>query len=390
MKDYFIKMWQLGLREIRLFGKRPMFLCCMLLVPLVSIFFFPGLMKSGLPTELPCGLVDEDNTATTRSIVRILNSMQYTDLGHKYANFHDARKAVQRGEIYGFFYVPRGVTDDALASRQPKISFYTNDSYYIAGSLLMKDLKVVSELAGMAVTKSTLTAKGIPESMLMGIVQPIVIETHCISNPYLNYSVYLSNLIIPGMIFLLAMLFTSYTLGLEWKNNTVKEYYELADGSITVALVGKLWPQTLLFSMMIVLADTVFYRYLGYPCQVPVIRMIAFGILGVIASESIAIFFYGTFRQMRMSMSASSLFAVVQFSMCGFTFPATAMSPVLQLLGNIFPLRHYYLIYCNQALNGYNLAYVWPSIVALLVMLLLPPMVIKSMRYAMLNIEYKP
>ncbi len=383
-------MWQLGLREIRLFGKRPMFLCCMLLVPLISIFFFPGLMKNGLPTKLPCGLVDEDNTSTTRSIVRILGSMQYTDLSHKYANFHDARKAVQRGEIYGFFYIPHGTTDKALASRQPKMSFYTNDAYYIAGSLLMKDLKVVSELAGMAVTKSTLTAKGIPESMLMGIVQPIVIETHCISNPYLNYSVYLSNLIIPGMIFLLSMLFTAYTLGLEWKYNTVKEYYQMSGGSITVAMVGKLWPQTILFSIMIILADVVFYKYLGYPCKVSIFRMTLFGIFGIIASESIAIFFYGVFRQMRLSMSVCSLFAVVQFSMSGFTFPATAMSGDLRLLSNIFPLRHYYLIYCNQALNGYNLAIVWPSIAALLVMLLLAPMVIKSMRYAMLNIQYKP
>jgi len=390
MKEHFKRIWEIGIREIRSLGNRPMILCCMLLVPLVSIFFFPGLMKNGLPTDLPCGLVDEDNTATTRSIIRILNSMQYTDLGHKYANFHDARKAVQRGEIYGFFYVPHGLTDDALASRQPKISFYTADTYYIAGSLLMKDLKVVSELAGMAVTKSTLTAKGIPESMLMGIVQPIVIETHCMSNPYLNYSVYLSNIIVPGMVFLLAMLFTAYTIGLEWKNNTQKELQGICRGSATVAVIGKLWPQTLIFSMMLILANTVFFRYLGYPCKVPVIRMIMIDILALVASQALGVFFYGLFRQMRLAMSACSLFGVVQFSMCGFTFPATAMDPVLQVIGNIFPLRHFYLLYCNQALNGYPLIYAYGSIVALLVMLLLPPLVLPLLRGHMESGVYKP
>lgn len=34
-----------------------------------------------------------------------------------------------------------------------------------------------------------------------------------------------------------------------------------------------------------------------------------------------------------------------------------AMNPVLQALSNLFPLRHYFLIYVDQALNGYSMAY---------------------------------
>ncbi len=197
-------------------------------------------MKRGIPTKMPCGVVDMDNTSTTRSIVRILGAMQNTDLKEHYSNFSEARKAMQKGEIYAFFYIPKNTTERALSSRKPEISFYTADTYYAAGSLLMKDLQTTSELAGLAITRATLTAKGVPSSMMMAILQPITIETHPLNNPTLNYSVYLNNIVVPGLLFLIIMLFTAYTIGYEWKMGTQKELFKMAGESSTIAIAGKL------------------------------------------------------------------------------------------------------------------------------------------------------
>ena len=89
-------------------------------------------------------------------------------------------------------------------------------------------------------------------------------------------------------------------------------------------------------------------------------------------------------------MSVCSLWGVLSFSLSGFTFPVSAMHPVLQLACNLFPLRHYYLIYCNQALNGYSIAYVWMHVVGLLCFMLLPFAVMKRYRKGFLLIKYKP
>ena len=48
-----------------------------------------------------------------------------------------------------------------------------------------------------------------------------------------------------------------------------------------------------------------------------------------------------------------------------------AMHPVLQGLANLFPLRHYFLIYVDQALNGYPMIYSWINYVALLIFMML-------------------
>lgn len=390
MTDVLKRIWNIGLREISLFLHRPMFVFCMLLAPIATLIFFNRLMNEGVPTKLPCGVVDEDNTTTTRSIVRILSAMEYTDVRTHYANFSDARHAMQRGEIMAFFYIPHGTTDAALSSRRPEITFYTNDCYYIMGSLLMKDMKVTSELAGLAVTRASLQAKGVPPSLMMGILQPIVIETHPLNNPTLNYAIYLNNIAVPGILLIIIMIFTAYKIGIEWKNNTQNELFEMAGESTTIALAGKLWPQTLLFSLLFTLIDVCLYKYLGFPCQAGIFRMICLGILIVIAAESLSIFLYGIFIQMRLSMSVCALLGVLQISISGFTFPVSAMPSIFHVLCNFIPLRHYYVIYCNQALNGFPLAHVWPSIVALLIMCLLPLTMLWRFRYAFLHVKYKP
>lgn len=59
-------------------------------------------MKQGLPENLPMGLVDEDHTTTTRNLARNLDAFQMSNITQEYANVTDARKAVQKGDIYGF------------------------------------------------------------------------------------------------------------------------------------------------------------------------------------------------------------------------------------------------------------------------------------------------
>lgn len=377
-------------RELRIFAHRPLFLFTMIVAPVLCIIFFTTLMADGLPTKLPAGLIDEDDTHITRIITRILGSMEETDLAVRYPSFTEARRAMQRGEIYGFFYIPQGLTEDAIANRQPRLSFYTNETYFVPGTLLMKDLRYACELAGLALTRETLYGKGLTEEQAMGILQPIVIETHPLNNPYLDYSVYLNNIILPGILILLVMLSTTYTIGLEWKRNTQRELYSMSGYSSTVALVGKLLPQTFLFSLMFVFYDVYFYKFLMFPCNSGIWAMMLLGIVTVMAAQAFGVFLFGAFiGQMRLSMCLCSLWGILSFSLAGFTYPVPAMDGLLQRLSWLFPLRHYYLIYVNQALDGYSILYVWQSAVALLAFLLLPCTVLCRYRAAFLKYEYK-
>lgn len=305
---------KIAFRELKGYSRRPLFLVCIVVAPVVCAIFFATLMRQGLPTNLPAGIVDEDNTNISRTIVRTIDAMEEADFVASYPSFTAAREAMQRGEIYSFFYIPKGTTEKAISNRQPKISFYTNEAYLVPGSMLMKDMRTASELSGLALTRETLYAKGATEDGAMAIIQPVVIETHPLNNPTLDYAVYLNNIIVPGILILLIMLSTSYTIGIEWKSGTQKELYDMAANSSTIALVGKLLPQTVLFTLMFVFYDVYFYRILGYPCNVGLWRMILLGFVTVLASQAFGVFFFGVFLgQMRTAMCLCSLWGILSF-----------------------------------------------------------------------------
>lgn len=377
-------------REALRIAVRPLYLFCMIIAPVFCYLFFTTLMANGLPTDLPAGVVDLDNTSTTRNIIRNLDAFQQTHIVAHYPSVMEARKAIQRGEIYSFYYIPEGTTEATLASRQPKVSFYVNYSYLIAGSLLYKDQRTISELAAGAVGRATLYAKGATEDQAMAFLQPIVIDTHALNNPWLNYSVYLCNTLFPGILMLLIFLTTIYTLGEEVKNGTGRELMRLADNSITKVLIGKLLPHTLVFFVIAVFYNVYLYGYLHYPCHSGIFPMLLAGLLLVLSSQAFGVFLFGLFGSFRLALSAASLWGVISFSISGFTFPVMTMHPTLQALCVLFPLRHYYLLYVNFALNGYPLIYAWQAVAALLVFLLLPFLVLKKLRTILLQYVYVP
>ncbi len=378
------------LRELLRMARQPIYWFCMVLAPLFCYVFFTTLMAKGLPQDLPLGIVDEDHTTTTRTLARNLDAFQATDIKYEFANVTEAREAVQKGEVYGFYLIPRGTTRLAQLQRVPTVSFYTNYSYLVAGSLIYRDMRMMSELASGAASRKVLYAKGATEKQAMAFLQPVVIDMHAVANPYLNYNVYLSNVIIPGCLAIFIFMITVYSLGTELKFNTADELMKRADGSIIVAMTSKLIPQYIIFLLMGTIYVFLLYGYLHFPCNCGIGRMWSVMALYVLACQGLGVFMFAMLPTVRLGLSAASLWGVISFSISGMSFPVMAMHPVLQGLSLLFPLRHYFLLYVNCALDGYPLANAWPYVAALIAFAILPWPCMMRLKHVMLHCKYEP
>jgi ABC-2 type transport system permease protein len=89
----------------------------------------------------------------------------------------------------------------------------------------------------------------------------------------------------------------------------------------------------------------------------------------VLAAQSIVIVILSVVPNLSIAYSAVSVVGVVSFSLGGFSFPVPNMYVPFQFLTNLLPVRHYFLIYANSALNGYPLYYCRSEFVALLLMI---------------------
>lgn len=379
-----------ALREFGFLRRNPVYGFCMVVFPLLVIFFFTSLLHDGQPQSLPVGIVDLDNTSTTRSLVRNLDAFQNSEVVAHYPSVAEARHAIQENEIYGFLYLPKGTTDALLASRQPKISFYYSQASVTSGALVFKDMKTISTLGSAAVGQATMRARGFTDAQIQALLQPIRIDLHQIANPWTDYNIYLTTMIVPGILMLFMFLITAYSIGTELKFGSSKEWLAMTDNNIYMALFGKLLPQTLIWLLIAFVYAYYVFGVLRFPHPGGAWMITLLCVLQVFASQGFGVFAFGLMPSLRMSMSICSLWAVLSFSMAGSAFPVMAMDSPVQALSWLFPLRHYFMIYQTCVFNGFPLLESWFHFAALVAFILLPWMVVKKIKNAMLNYVYIP
>ena len=387
---YLFNIWQVAKRECKILLVNRIYLICMVVFPLLAMIFFTSLMDEGLPEDMPVGVVDLDNTSTSRGLIRRLDAFQSSRVVAHYPSVAEARRAIQENQIYAFLYIPKGTADALLSARRPKISYYYNMGSVMSGSLLMKDMKTISNLGSAAVGRATMRAKGYTQDQIMAFLQPIRIDLHQIANPWTNYNAYLSTVLVTGIMMLFMFLISAYSIGMELKFGRGKEWLKEADGNMVVAILGKYLPQAVIWLTLIFVYEFYLFGYLKFPYLGDVWDIILLGLLEVFASIGFGIFAFGLMPSLRMSMSICSLWAVLSFSLAGSAFPVMGMDGPIQSLSWLFPLRHYYMVYQITVFNGFPVINAWLHIAAMLAFMLLPWLVLSKIKNAMLTYVYIP
>ena len=388
--EYKTGLWATIVREMKILVSRPIYVLCMVGALLFCSIFMFSLMHQGLPHKIPVAIVDHDQTASSQNFTRQLGALESVDVRYKLNSFTEAREMMQMGEIFGFLIIPDKFEAKALAGRQPEISFYTNNAYYIPASLLYKSFKTMSVLASGAVVRQVLLASGAEDSQIMAKLQPIATDMHALGNPWINYSVYLNNSFLPGLLQLMILIVTVFSIGSEMKHATSREWLRTADNSIIIAITGKLLPQTIIFFSMGLLYLAMLYGYLHFPMQGNIWHMIFAMFLLVIASQSFAVIIMSFAPSLRIGLSAAGLVGVLSLSIAGFSFPVPAMYLPFQAMSYVLPVRHYFLIYVDQTLNGIPLYYSRMNYVALILFAVASTPLLPRLKKALIRQIYVP
>ena len=380
-----------ALRELNIIvRKNHIYGFCMVVFPLLVVFFFTTMLDDGVALDLPVGVVDQDNSAMSRGLVRNLDAMQSSRVVYRFANVTEARSAMQEGRVYAYLLIPEGTAEKLLSGRRPKISYYYTMTCLTAGSMAMKDMKTIGTLGSAAVGQSTLSAKGASKEQIKSALQPVTIDAHMIANPQGSYNYSLTTIFVPGIMMLFMALLSAYAAGMEMKFDTGKEWLATAGDNILVAILGKYIVQALVFLLVIFFYQYYIFEVLHFPRLGGVWSIVRLCLLQVAGGLGFGIFAFGLMPSLRMSMSICSLWSVLSISMCGSAFPIAGMDAPLQAMSWLFPLRHYWMLYQATVLNGFPVVDVWFHLVALVAFTLLPWFVLRKIKNAMLNYVYIP
>ena len=132
------------------------------------------------------------------------------------------------------------------------------------------------------------------------------------------------------------------------------------------------------------------YGYLHFPMQGNIWHMIFAMFLLVVSTQSFAVIIMSIAPSLRIGLSAAGLVGVLSLSIAGFSFPVPAMYLPFQAMSYVLPVRHYFLIYVDQALNGIPLYYSRWHYVALILFAVASTSLLPRLKKALMRQVYVP
>ena len=333
-------MKQTILRECQRMTSRRIYLGAAVVLPLFLLLFMCTIFGTGQMRNIPIGVVDADNTPTSREIIRNVSAVPTFTLAHHYADDAEARAAVQRKEIYGYLSIPRHFEADMLGNGS-SICYYYHYALLAVGGEVMSAFEQALISVRLAPIVVEAISLGDKEQAIEHFLLPMTSDDHALYNPSLDYSVYLSLPIYYIMFQILVLLITLYAVGSEAKSGSGGLWLASAQGNIFAAIVGKLLPYTLIFIIEALFANYVFFHGLRIPFAGNIGIFSLSVILFVIATQSVAVILYTLFPALSLVISVVSMVGSLGATLSGLTFPLSAMSSVVQNVALFFPIRHF-------------------------------------------------
>ena len=377
-------------REVGRLSSRRIYLFTMVLVPVLMALFFVDLLGPGLPLKIPSAIVDLDHSPMSRSISRSINSTELIDITQKLESYDAAMDATRKGEIFGFFIIPANFQSDAIAGRTPTLEYYTNMTYFVPGTLAYKGFKTVAVGTAGSMVRTTLVSAGADPATVGSLIQPLSVDIHPIGNPWTNYSYYLTPSFLAGLFALMIMLVTTFSITTEIKYGTSADWLATARGRMSVALFGKLIPQFVIWVVASMFMLSLLYGYRHFPMNGSMWSMVAATSLFFFFFQAMGVLFASIVPNPRLSMTLTALTGILSFSFVGFSFPVQSMYGAIAIFSYLMPVRYYFLIYINEALNGVPLYYSRWFFVALIAFPFVCSMLIGRLKKACLQPVYVP
>ena len=377
------------LRECRRMTSRRLYFGVCLVLPLFTLFFMATIFGNGQMENIPIGIVDQDNTATSRAISRHVAAVPTFKVTLHFVNEADAREAVQRKIIYGYLSIPPQFEQKAIAGKDATLSYYYHYALLSVGGELMAAFETSLAPVALSPILMRAVALGVSREKITTFLLPVQANNHPVYNPSLDYSVYLSQPFFFVLFQVLVLLITVYAVGIEIKFHTAIEWLAIARGNMVTALCGKLLPYTLIFILIGWFANYVMFGVLHIPFKGSWWLLNGTTALFIIATQSLALFMFSLLPAISLSISGVSMVGSLGATLSGVTFPVPNMYPAVRNASYLFPVRHFTEFMQTMLYGGGGFVHLWQSLAILGIFPLLAFLVVPYLKRAIVSRKYE-
>ncbi len=358
-----MKIFALFSREIKQIFSDPWLLSMMSWIPLALFFLMWLIFSKGVATDIPIGVVDQDNSKASRELIRKFDASPEMAVTRNYIDLQQAEKSLRLGTVYGLIVIPDNFEKNIIKGRPPQVTAFINSQFLLMGRVLKSAiLKAQSTFAVQIDTAKNLTGPTPVFSMALSAAMPIGNQTTALFNHNRDYAQFLLAAIFPAIWQIIIVITSVLSLTRE------QRVYGLANwlGKTPCRkILIKILTLTFFFFLQGALFLTAMYIILRWPMHGKWSILFSAQLLTIPAAISAAFLIFFLIRDPSRSLSISASYAAPALAFMGVTFPATDMTLPARIWRSLLPISHYIDIQIGQVNYGVPLKNALPHFAAL-------------------------
>jgi ABC-2 type transport system permease protein len=339
-------------REISRITGSKVYLFLTLVGPMLSFLLVMNIFVTGVPSHLPVAVVDEDFSALSRQLIRMVDATRMANVTNRVTSLQEGREAMLSGHAQAVLFIPSDFESSVLKGEGAQLQLYINNTNVLVGGLLKSTIYRVVATYSTGVKLQVAMKQGMPVQQALGQVHAVNIDGHVLFNPYTNYAYFLVTALMPLLVVLFTLLGAIYAIGMEIREGTSPEWLKLADNSLLVALAGKLLPYLFLMLVNVAVMHFILNQHLGFPLQGYWGAIMLSQLLMILAYQMVAVLLLALTANTRLSLSLGSAYSMMALTFSGLTFPVSGMPLGARILAYFFPFYHWMEVFMGQGMRG--------------------------------------
>ncbi|WP_346862223.1 ABC transporter permease [uncultured Draconibacterium sp.] len=339
--------------------------------PLVGIMLLFFIFHQGVAKKLPVAVVDQDNSALSIKVSNALNASSDVAIVEIVEDMFQAEELLKQSVVDAIVLLPKGLEKNVFQGIQAPVPVYINGTNVtVAGVVQRSVVTTLGTLSGGVQLKKLMLA-GKNQEQAMARVVPVDIQKHILFNPYSNYGYFLNSAMLYFTLFLFAFMSSVYTFGNELKRGTGLNLLETGNNSVRLAIAGKLFPYSLIFSGFAMVIAFLLYKVEGMPLKGSFTILFAGQFITIVAYQLLGLMFVALTKNMRLSLSVGSAYIMMGITFSGLTFPMEGMPRLVRIITSVFPFTWWEKLFISQSLRGAPVQEALPYICYILIFMLL-------------------
>lgn len=340
--------------------RRDILLVSFLVFGPVSELVFIAWSTSADIEHLPTAIVDQDHTEESRALVVALENSETFDADYHPANEGELRGLIDSGTVVTGVLIPPGFAAQLAVpgSEPPQVQVILDGSDPVAART------AETSVSGAILSYGQERARQVWGDMAGDLGEVIRTDVRVWFNEELSEANYTVPSEMGFMLEMVALMIAAISIARERELGTFEQLM-VTPVRTWELIIGKAIPAVVIsyFDFLIMLGITIFI--FGVPMKGSLPLLLVLALFYIFVELGWGLMISGFSRTQLQALLLVMILAMVGMVFSGYAFPVDTMPPLMQMVANLVPIKHWLLVMRDIMLKGAGISMFWKELVAL-------------------------